>query len=154
MQGTLACVPHNWELGEGDTGPEGAEQGCHLSIPSTSQLVPGNVSQDNSDFWHGCDFISTGPGAPALGGLETPNHGAWSKLPCPGWGERVQGWAMPSILSPRDPWVPLNALGPEWLPDGVLEPPGSGLRADSCAQLVPGGIIDVSSAWVSRGAEE
>lgn len=58
---------------------------------------------------------------------------------------------MPSILSPRDLWVPLNAIVPEWLPDGVLEPPGSGLRADSWAQLVPGGIIDVSSAWVSMG---
>lgn len=116
--------------------------------------MPGNVSQGNSDFWHGCDFIPTGPGAPALGGLETLTHSAWSKLPCPGWGERIQGWALPIILSPRDPWVPLNALVLEWLPDGVLDPPGLGLRTDSWAPLGPGGITDVPSAWVSMGAEE
>lgn len=69
-------------------------------------------------------------------------------------GERVQGWALPSILSPRDPWVLLNALVPEWLLDGILDPPGLGLRVDSWAPLVPGGITDVPSAWVHKGAEE
>lgn len=42
----------------------------------------------------------------------------------------VQGWAVPSLLSPRVLRVPLNALVPKCLPDGVWPHQGWGLEAD------------------------
>ena len=146
VQGTLACVPCSWKLG--GHWACGAEQGCYPSIPSTSQLVPEGASRGNSSFWCGCDFISAGPRAPALGGLQPVAHTVLGQShPAQGGvqgcrGAGVQGWAMPSIFSARVLWVPVDALVPEWLPDGVLDPPGLGLGADSWARLVPGGSAD------------
>lgn len=86
--------------------------------------------------------------------MQPITQNAWSKPPCPGWGTCEQGSAIPSIFFPRVLWVPLNVLVPEWLPDGVLDPPGMGLGAHSWAQLAPGSITDASSAWFSMGQRE
>lgn len=142
----VSLVAGSWE----DIGPEGQNKTVtppSPPLPSWCQEVSVGATPIS-----GVDvtLFQQSLGHP-LGGPGNSHIQYLVKAALPGWGAGVQGWAMSSILPPRVLWVPLNALVPKWIPEGILDPLGLGLWADSWAQLVAGGITDVPSAWVSMG---
>ena len=121
LQGTPACVPGKlWGLGLLGRTRQSPLQPLHFPA-GARRCQSGKL---RSLVWM-C-FISAGPGASALAVPQPVPQSAWSKPPCPGSGVRRQGCAMASIPSCRVLRVPLNALVPEWHPDGILARTGLG----------------------------